>query len=79
MRRERLALLEVLGRDVACEGRDGLRAPLEPVDGREAVCVRSGVETTVAGEPITTFAPSSAGAGAYRDLAREVAARCLAG
>jgi chromosome partitioning protein len=36
-------------------------------------------ETTVAGEPITTFAPSSAGAGAYRDLAREVAARCLAG
>jgi chromosome partitioning protein len=36
-------------------------------------------ETTVAGEPITTFAPSSAGAEAYRDLAKEVAARCLAG
>jgi chromosome partitioning protein len=36
-------------------------------------------ETTVAGEPITTFAPSSAGANAYRDLAREVVARCLAG
>jgi chromosome partitioning protein len=36
-------------------------------------------ETTVAGEPITTFAPSSAGATAYRDLAREVVARCLAG
>ena len=36
-------------------------------------------ETTVAGEPITTFAPSSSGAGAYRDLAREVVARCLAG
>jgi chromosome partitioning protein len=36
-------------------------------------------ETTVAGEPITTFAPSSAGADAYRDLAREVVARCLAG
>jgi chromosome partitioning protein len=36
-------------------------------------------ETTVAGEPITTFAPSSAGAGAYRDLAREVVARCLGG
>ena len=35
-------------------------------------------ETTVAGEPITTFAPSSAGATAYRDLAREVVARCLA-
>src|SRR4051795_11041748 len=35
-------------------------------------------ETTVAGEPITSFAPSSAGAGAYRDLAREVVARCLA-
>jgi len=36
-------------------------------------------ETTVAGEPITSFAPSSAGAIAYRDLAREVVARCLAG
>src|SRR3954470_24763100 len=36
-------------------------------------------ETTVAGEPITSFAPSSAGATAYRDLAREVVARCLAG
>jgi chromosome partitioning protein len=36
-------------------------------------------ETTVAGEPITTFAPSSAGATAYRELAREVVIRCLAG
>jgi chromosome partitioning protein len=36
-------------------------------------------ETTVAGEPITSFAPSSAGANAYRDLAREVVARCLDG
>jgi chromosome partitioning protein len=36
-------------------------------------------ETTVAGEPITTFAPSSTGASAYRELAREVVARCLAG
>ena len=35
-------------------------------------------ETTVAGEPITTFASSSVGANAYRDLAREVVARCLA-
>jgi chromosome partitioning protein len=35
-------------------------------------------ETTVAGEPITTFASSSVGAQAYRDLAREVVARCLA-
>ena len=35
-------------------------------------------ETTVAGEPITTFAPSSSGANAYRDLAREVVNRCLA-
>ena len=35
-------------------------------------------ETTVAGEPITSFASSSAGANAYRDLAREVVARCLA-
>jgi chromosome partitioning protein len=32
-------------------------------------------ETTVAGEPITTYASSSAGAAAYRDLAREVLAR----
>ena len=31
-------------------------------------------ETTVAGEPITTYAPSSAGAQAYRDLALEVLA-----
>jgi len=35
-------------------------------------------ETTVAGEPITSYASSSAGAAAYRDLAREVVARCLA-
>ncbi|MGH3436934.1 MAG: ParA family protein [Sciscionella sp.] len=32
-------------------------------------------ETTVAGEPITRWAPRSAGAKAYRDLAREVIAR----
>jgi len=32
-------------------------------------------ETTVAGEPITTFAPSSAGAAAYRNLAKEVLSR----
>jgi chromosome partitioning protein len=32
-------------------------------------------ETTVAGEPITTWAPTSAGAQAYRLLAREVVAR----
>ena len=32
-------------------------------------------ETTVAGEPITTWAPTSAGAVAYRQLAREVIAR----
>jgi chromosome partitioning protein len=32
-------------------------------------------ETTVAGEPITTWAPNSAGAKAYRNLAREVLAR----
>jgi chromosome partitioning protein len=35
-------------------------------------------ETTVAGEPITTYAPSSAGATAYRDLAKEVIVRCHA-
>ncbi|HTY71127.1 MAG TPA: ParA family protein [Actinomycetes bacterium] len=32
-------------------------------------------ETTVVGEPITSYASSSAGAGAYRSLAREVLAR----
>jgi chromosome partitioning protein len=32
-------------------------------------------ETTVVGEPITTYAPSSAGAAAYRQLATEVLAR----
>jgi chromosome partitioning protein len=32
-------------------------------------------ETTVAGEPITTYASSSTGAQAYRDLAKEVLAR----
>ncbi len=32
-------------------------------------------ETTVAGEPITTWAPNSAGANSYRALAREVIAR----
>jgi chromosome partitioning protein len=35
-------------------------------------------ETTVAGEPITTYASSSAGAAQYRALAREVLARCPA-
>ncbi|MGV8908748.1 MAG: ParA family protein [Propionicimonas sp.] len=33
-------------------------------------------ETQVAGEPITTYAPTSAGAVSYRLLAREVLARC---
>lgn len=33
-------------------------------------------ETTVAGEPITTYAPTSPGAEAYRTLAREVLLRC---
>jgi chromosome partitioning protein len=33
-------------------------------------------DSTVAGEPITTYAGSSAGAEAYRQLAREVLARC---
>jgi chromosome partitioning protein len=32
-------------------------------------------ETTVAGEPITSWAPTSAGAAAYRNLAKEVLAR----
>jgi chromosome partitioning protein len=35
-------------------------------------------ETTVAGEPITTYASSSIGAAAYRQLAREVLAQCRA-
>ncbi len=33
-------------------------------------------DSTVAGEPITTYAATSAGAEAYRQLAREVLARC---
>ena len=33
-------------------------------------------ETTVAGEPITTYSPNSPGAEAYRSLAREVLVRC---
>ncbi|MGI5952124.1 MAG: ParA family protein [Brooklawnia sp.] len=36
-------------------------------------------ETTVAGEPITTYASGSPGADAYRMLAREVIARCRVG
>jgi chromosome partitioning protein len=36
-------------------------------------------DSTVAGEPITTYASSSTGADAYRQLAREVLARCLDG
>ncbi len=36
-------------------------------------------ETTVAGEPITSYASASAGAESYRTLAREVLARCHAG
>lgn len=35
-------------------------------------------ETTVAGEPITSYASSSPGAQAYRDLTKEVYQRCLA-
>ena len=35
-------------------------------------------ETTVAGEPITTWAPTSTGAAAYRNLAREVLVRAAA-
>ena len=34
-------------------------------------------DSTVAGEPITTYAPASPGADAYRQLAKEVLARCL--
>lgn len=33
-------------------------------------------DATVAGEPITVYAPSSPGADAYRELAREVLSRC---
>ena len=35
-------------------------------------------ETTVAGEPITTYAPNSSAAEQYRNLAKEVLARCPA-
>src|SRR3954453_12219180 len=34
-------------------------------------------DSTVAGEPITTYASTSTGADAYRQLAKEVLARCL--
>jgi chromosome partitioning protein len=34
-------------------------------------------DSTVAGEPITTYASDSTGAEAYRQLAKEVALRCL--
>jgi chromosome partitioning protein len=34
-------------------------------------------DSTVAGEPITSYASASTGAGAYRQLAKEVALRCL--
>ena len=34
-------------------------------------------DSTVAGEPITSYAGDSAGAEAYRTLAKEVLARCL--
>ncbi len=36
-------------------------------------------DSTVAGEPITSYAGTSTGAEAYRQLAREVSARCLDG
>jgi chromosome partitioning protein len=36
-------------------------------------------DSTVAGEPITSYASASAGADAYRQLAKEVLARCLDG
>jgi len=36
-------------------------------------------DSTVAGEPITSYASTSAGANAYRQLAKEVLARCLDG
>ncbi len=36
-------------------------------------------DSTVAGEPITSYAPGSAGAEAYRQLAREVLVRCRVG
>jgi chromosome partitioning protein len=36
-------------------------------------------DSTVAGEPITSYASASTGADAYRQLAKEVAARCLDG
>ena len=36
-------------------------------------------DSTVAGEPITTYASTSPGAEAYRQLAKEVLARCLDG
>jgi chromosome partitioning protein len=34
-------------------------------------------DSTVAGEPITSYASTSGGAESYRQLAKEVALRCL--
>jgi chromosome partitioning protein len=34
-------------------------------------------DSTVAGEPITSYASGSAGAESYRQLAKEVSLRCL--
>lgn len=60
-------------------GREVLARVIEVFDARVFHTVISRTvrfpETTVAGEPITSFAPSSAGAKAYRDLAKEVLAR----
>jgi chromosome partitioning protein len=36
-------------------------------------------DSTVAGEPITSYATTSTGAASYRQLAKEVLARCLDG
>ena len=36
-------------------------------------------DSTVAGEPITTYASTSQGADSYRQLAKEVLSRCLDG
>ena len=60
-------------------GREGLARVVEAFDDKVFHTVINRTvrfpETTVAGEPITTYAPSSAGATAYRELAMEVLSR----
>ena len=67
-----------IAREVVEPGTDGLAAVVEAFgDTVFQTVIHRTVrfpETTVAGEPITTWAPTSSGAAAFRDLAKEVIA-----